>query len=315
MVGVAYLFPGQGSQAVGMGKALYEHSALAREVFQQADDALGFKISTLCFEGPEAELRRTAITQPAILTVSVAAWRVLEAEVGAKAVAVCGHSLGEYSALVATGCLSLTDAVKSVHARGQFMQEAVPEGEGAMAAVLGMEAARIQEICAALSNPDAKELVEVANYNGPDQTVIAGHKAGVEKAGAELKAKGAKRVMPLPVSAPFHCALMKPVQPRLTEVLKKATFSALKVPCVSNVEAAPNQDGEKARALLVDQVVKSVRFTECVAALSALGVDTFVELGPGKVLTGMVKRIQKDSKLLNVEDVNSLNAAVAALKA
>jgi len=309
---IAFLFPGQGSQTVGMGKVLAESFPAARAVFDEADAALGFSISKLCFEGPETELRKTAITQPAILTVSVAAWKVFTAETGITPAAVCGHSLGEYSALVAAGCLSLTDAVKAVNARGQFMQEAVPEGEGAMAAVLGLEAGAIRAVCERVSNPSAKELVEVANYNGPDQTVISGHKAGVDKAAAALKEAGAKRVLPLPVSAPFHCALMAPVQPRLSTVLEAATFSALKVPCVANVSAQPNSDAGKHRQLLIDQVVRSVRFTECVEALRTQGIDTFVELGPGKVLTGMVKRIDKAARLFNVEDAASLAAAKAA---
>lgn len=310
---VAFLFPGQGSQAVGMGKALAEQFPVAARTFEEADEALGFSIRALCLEGPEEELRRTAITQPAILTVSVAAWRVLQAEVGTAAAGVCGHSLGEYSALVAAGGLALADAVKAVHARGQLMQNAVPQGVGAMAAVLGLEAARITEICARVSTPAA--LVEVANYNGPDQTVISGHKAGVEAASAELKAAGAKRVMPLPVSAPFHCGLMAPVQEPLAAVLPTRVFKPLTVPVYANVTALPNQDGPAHRSLLLEQVVRSVRFTESVAAMVAAGFDTFVELGPGKVLSGIVKRIDKGLKLCNVEDPGSLAATRAVLTA
>ncbi|MBI5494076.1 MAG: ACP S-malonyltransferase [Deltaproteobacteria bacterium] len=310
---IALLFPGQGSQAVGMGKALADKYPAARAVFDQADAALGWPLSKLCFEGPDTELKRTAVTQPAILTTSIAVWKVATAELGLTADAVCGHSLGEYSALVAAGCLTLRDAVKAVNARGQFMQTAVPEGVGAMGAVLGLDAAAIREVCAKVSNPAAGELVEVANYNGPDQTVISGHKAGVEKATAALKEAGAKRVLPLPVSAPFHCGLMKPVQAQLQHVLDGCTFAPLAVPCVANVNAEPNQDPMKHRGLLIDQVVASVRFTQSVEALLGMGVDTFVELGPGKVLTGIVKRIRKDVKLINIEDPAGLDAARAAL--
>lgn len=313
MAKVAFLFPGQGSQAVGMGKALCQASAAARQTFEEADAALGWSLSKLCFEGPEEELRRTAVTQPAILTTSVAAWRAL-GEAGAPTpVAVCGHSLGEYSALVAAGCLSLRDAVKAVNARGQFMQEAVPEGVGAMAAVLGLAPEKIAEICAGLSKPADNLLVEVANYNGPDQTVISGHKAGVEAAGAALKEAGAKRVLPLPVSAPFHCGLMAPVRNRLAHVLEGCTFAPLAVPCITNVTAEPNQDPMRQRELLLDQVTHSVRFTQSIGSLLAKGVDTVVELGPGKVLCGMVKRVDKAVKLLNVEDPASLEATRTAL--
>ncbi len=309
---VALLFPGQGSQAVGMGKALFDAIPAAREVFEQADKALGWSISKLCFEGPEAELKRTAVTQPAILTASVAAWKAAQV-LNLTPAYVCGHSLGEYSALVAAGCLRLDDAVRAVNARGQFMQEAVPEGEGAMAAVLAMDAAQIKDICARVNNPAAKEAVEVANYNGPDQTVISGHKAGVEKASAALKEAGARRIMPLPVSAPFHCALMAPVQKRLGHVLEGCTFARMQVPCVANVTAQANQDHMKHRQLLLEQVVGSVRFTESVEFMLNDGVDTFVELGPGKVLTGIVKRINKTVKLINIEDPAGLEAAKAAL--
>jgi [acyl-carrier-protein] S-malonyltransferase len=315
MTQLAYLFPGQGSQEVGMGKALAADFPVARRTFDEADDALGMKLSKLCFEGPEADLRRTAVTQPAILTVSVAAMRVAEQELGLRRslVAVCGHSLGEYSALVAAGCLALAEAVKAVQSRGQFMQEAVPEGQGAMAAILGLDAATITEVCGKVSDIQKKALVEVANYNGPEQTVIAGHKAGVEKACAELKARGAKKVVPLPVSAPFHCYLMTPVQNRLLEVLSRTGFGNLQVPCVTNVLAEPNTDPERARQLLVEQVVRPVRFTECAATLVSMGVDAYVELGPGRVLSGIVKRAAKGAKLANVEDPKSLAAAKVAL--
>ena len=301
---VAFLFPGQGSQAVGMGKALLEVSPAARRTFEEADQALGFGLSRVMLEGPADELKRTANTQPGILTMSVACMRALE-ERGTQAPAlVAGHSLGEISALVAVGALGFADGVRAVRARGTFMQEAVPEGQGAMAAVLGMEAARIKAVIGA----DAW----VANYNGPDQTVIAGSAAGVERAGAALKAAGAKRVLPLPVSAPFHCPLMAPVQPRLDEVLARIAFSTPRVPVVTNVEAAPNADAARIRGLLVAQVTAPVRFTEIVQHLLDAGVSTFVEVGPGKVLTGIVKRMNREATLMNVEDPKGLDEVVAA---
>lgn len=311
---LALLYPGQGSQAVGMGKALLEVSAAARQVFAEADQALGDKLSQIILEGPADELKRTRNTQPAILTMSVACHRALE-ERGAfekqQPAFVAGHSLGEYSALVAAGAMSFADAVRAVRARGTFMQQAVPEGKGAMAAVLGMEAdairAVVEQACA------AEPYVACANFNGPEQTVIAGSARGVEHATAALKAAGAKRVMPLPVSAPFHCALMEPVKGRLDEVLAQVTFTAPRVPVVTNVEAAPNQDAARVRELLVAQVSAPVRFTEIVQCMLGAGVTTFVEVGPGKALIGMVKRMSKDVKLCNVEDPKSLDEACAAL--
>lgn len=297
-----------------MGKALLESSAAARATFEEADAALGEKLSQIILEGPADELKRTKNTQPAILTMSIAAYRALEEKLGhaPQAACVAGHSLGEFSALVAAGAVPLADAVRAVRARGGFMQEAVPEGEGAMAAVLGMEAAAITDVVAKTSTDAA--YVAVANYNGPEQTVIAGSKAGIEAATAALKAAGAKRVMPLPVSAPFHCALMRPVQARLDDVLGKITFSPPKVPVIANVDAAPNTDAARIRKLLVDQVVAPVRFTEIVQRMLADGVDTFVEVGPGKVLVGIVKRMNKEAKLFNVEDAASLEAASGVFK-
>lgn len=317
MTTLALLFPGQGAQAVGMGKDLIASSAAAKRVFEEADDALGEKLSQVILEGPADALKRTATTQPAIVTMSVAAYRALE-ERGAferiKPVCAAGHSLGEYSALVAAGALSLTDAVVAVRARGTFMQEAVPEGQGAMAAVLGLDAVSIQEVVTSTSTPDA--YVACANFNGPEQTVIAGTTKGVENATAALKAKGAKRVLPLPVSAPFHCALMKPVQPRLHEVLAKLTIAAPRFPIVTNVEAKENSDAARVLPLLVEQVTAPVRFTEIAAHMVERGVDVYVEVGPGKALVGMVKRVpglKEGAKLLNVEDPKSLDAALAAL--
>jgi [acyl-carrier-protein] S-malonyltransferase len=316
---LALLFPGQGSQAVGMGKELVASSPAAKLVFAEADEALGEKLSTLILEGPADELKRTKNTQPAIVTTSIAALRALE-ERGAfekvKPSFAAGHSLGEYSALVAAGSLGFADAVRAVRARGTFMQEAVPEGEGAMAAVLGMDAATIQSIIAATTTTTA--YVACANFNGPEQTVIGGTVAGVANATAALKARGAKKVMPLPVSAPFHCALMAPVQPRLDDVLAKLAFGAMSFPIVTNVEAVANDDAGRVRGLLVEQVVAPVRFTEIAALLIARGVTTFVEIGPGKALVGMVKRapgLLEGSKLLNVEDDKSLATTLAALAA
>jgi [acyl-carrier-protein] S-malonyltransferase len=306
----AFIFPGQGSQAAGMGKALFDAYPEARAVFEEADAALGEKLSQLCFDGPEEALRLTANTQPAILAVSVAAHAVLAARLGRAPALVAGHSLGEYSALVAAGSLSLADAVRSVRARGALMQEAVPTGLGAMAAVLGLPAAQVAELCAQAAQG---EVVSPANYNEPSQTVIAGHATAVERATVLLKAAGAKRVVPLPVSAPFHCALMAPVVAPLGRVLDQVAIRAPAPPVVTNVEAAPNADAGRVRQLLLDQVTGSVRWVECVEAMAANGVRTLVELGPGKVLCGLVRRIDKQLTCLNVEDPASLEKTLAAL--
>ena len=304
----AFLFPGQGSQAVGMGKALFDAFPEARAVFQSADDALAEPLSRLCFEGPESELVLTRNTQPAILTTSIAAHAVWSAR-GGPAAFVAGHSLGEYSALVAAGALSLPDAVRAVRARGTFMQEAVPAGTGAMAAVLGLDAEVVTRVCAEVAG---NEVVSPANFNSPEQTVIAGHATAVERAGAKLREAGAKRVVPLAVSAPFHTALMEPAKARLAEVLARCTVSAPRMPVVTNVEAAPNADAARVVPLLVSQVSAPVRWVESVRALAAAGVTRVVELGPGRVLGGLVKRISKDIEVLNVEDPASLDKALAA---
>ena len=305
----AFLFPGQGSQAVGMGKALAEAFPEARAVFQAADDALGEALSRLCFEGPESELVLTRNTQPAILTMSIAAHAAWTARGGGAAAFVAGHSLGEYSALVAAGALSLADAVRAVRARGTFMQEAVPAGTGAMAAVLGLDAEVVARIC---SESAGSEVVSPANYNSPEQTVIAGHATAVERASARLREAGAKRVVPLAVSAPFHCALMEPVKPRLAEVLARCTLSAPRMPVVTNVEAAPNAAAARIVPLLLAQVSAPVRWVESIRALAAAGVGRVVELGPGKVLGGLVRRISKEIEVLNVEDPASLEKSLAA---
>lgn len=308
---IAFIFPGQGSQAVGMGKDLCERFAEARAVFDAADDALGERLSRLCFEGPEEALKLTANAQPAILTASVAAHAVF-APRAPKPAFVAGHSLGEYSALVAAGSLGLADAVRAVRARGRFMQEAVPPGVGAMAAVIGLEPTAVRAICAEAAG---FEVVSAANDNSPEQTVIAGHAAAVERAGTKLKKAGARRVLPLPVSAPFHCALMAPVQPRLREVLAAIAFKPPACPVVTNVEATPNTDAGRIAELLVQQVTASVRWVESVQAMAAQGVRQAVELGPGKVLCGLVKRIARDIACANVEDAASLEKALAAVGA
>jgi [acyl-carrier-protein] S-malonyltransferase len=286
----ALLFPGQGSQKVGMGRALHDADAEARALFAEADDALGYALSKICFEGPEAELTSTANAQPAILTVSIAALRFLRARVAVAVapLAVAGHSLGEYSALVAAGALRFADAVRLVHLRGQFMQEAVPAGVGAMAAILGLGA---DEVAAACREVAGAEVVSPANLNGGGQVVIAGHKAAVERACAAAKARGAKRAVPLAVSAPFHCALMQPAADRLAAELARVEITASEVPVVTNVEAAPNQDPTRVRELLTRQVTAPVRWEESVGRLASMGVTRAIEVGAGNVLAGLVRRI------------------------
>jgi len=299
---IAFLFPGQGSQAVGMGKDLAEKYPVARQIFEEADDALGYKLSSLCFEGPEDQLRLTAITQPAILTVSVAAWRVLNGK-GLNPAYVAGHSLGEYSAHVAAGTLTFSDAVRTVRNRGTYMQEAVPVGVGAMAAILGMDPDRVNAVC---QDAAQGEVCEPANINSAEQIVISGNTAAVERATKLAEERGAKRAKILPVSAPFHCSLMKPAQDRLAVDLNALTFHAPKAPVACNVDAALLKDADRSRDALIRQVTGAVKWEQSIHLLIAQGVHTFVEVGPGKVLWGLMRQIDRSKKCVNVEDEASL---------
>ena len=308
---LAIVFPGQGSQSPGMGKDLAEKFPVARHVFEEADDALGFAISRLCFEGPAEDLQLTENTQPAILTVSVAAFRaMMEAGISAPAF-VAGHSLGEYSALVATGALSLSDAVRTVRARGRYMQEAVPVGTGAMAAVLGGELGAIQRICEEASED---QVCSVANFNSPNQVVIAGNTEAVDRAVERLSGV-AKKVVKLKVSAPFHCTLMKPAQERLAADLERLSFRESAMPVVTNVDARATTAPDELRDALVRQVSAPVRWVDSMQLLVEQSVGTFVEAGPGKVLSGLMRQINRGVKTLNVEDAASLAAVKAALAA
>ena len=307
---LAFVFPGQGSQKAGMGRSLHDAVPESRAVFDEADGALGFPLSRLCFEGPEDQLQLTTNTQPAILATSVAAARALAAR-GVEPQWVAGHSLGEYSALVTAGVLSLRDAVVAVRRRGQYMQEAVPVGEGAMAAILALDLAAIEQACREAAQG---QVVSPANINSPGQVVIAGHAAAVDRASELCKKAGAKRALRLPVSAPFHCALMKPAQERLARDLEGITFSAPSVPLVNNVDAVVVRAAEACRDGLVRQVSGTVRWQESVERLVREGVDTFVEVGPGTVLAGLVKKIDKGVRVLSVEDSASLEATAAALQ-
>jgi [acyl-carrier-protein] S-malonyltransferase len=305
---VAFVFPGQGSQYAGMGKELAESFPAAREIFEEADRVLGFSISQLCFSGPEEALKLTENTQPALLTASVAAYRVLEQK-GVRPDYVAGHSLGEYSALVAAGALKFADAVRLVRKRGQYMQEAVPPGEGAMAAILGMRPGQVAEICRKAA--DGK--VMPANLNSPEQTVISGHAAAVKSAVEQASAAGAKRAVVLPVSAPFHSELMRPAQERLQEDLRAIEFSSLKIPLVTNVDAGVITSGAEAREALIRQVTLPVRWEESIRELIEQGTTTFVEVGPGRVLSGLLRQIDRSVHSLNVEDAKSLQAALDRL--
>ena len=312
MAKVAFIFPGQGSQKVGMCKDFYDNYDCAKKVFEKADEALGFSISKLCFEGPEEDLRLTKNTQPAILTCSIAALAVMR-EHGLECEIAGGHSLGEYSALVAAGVMSLQDAVVAVCKRGQFMQEAVPVGKGAMAAVMGLTPDEITEICQKVEE-ECGEAVQAVNFNCPGQVVIAGATKAVEKAGVALKAAGAKRAIPLPVSAPFHSTLMKPAAERLKEVLDKIEFHDAKFPVVANVTAEPVTKAEEIRALLVKQAASPVKWEMSMQNMIRNGFDTYVEVGPGKVLTGFTRKIDRVMNALNVEDMASLEKTLAYFK-
>ena len=352
---LALLFPGQGSQTVGMGRAFYDANPAARAVFEEADDALGFALSKLIFEGPEDNLKLTENTQPAILTMSIAAWRVLEPELQSRGLApafAAGHSLGEYSAHVAAGTFPFADAVRTVRARGQFMQQAVPAGEGAMAAVLGLPEATINDICAAVSDEmteapsaspgadptaqsvEVREAVEdptnsietltqaavrvsvtvaPANMNSPDQTVISGSKDAVERACTRLKEAGAKRTVMLPVSAPFHCKLMQPAQDELANFLESISFCDPCFPVAANVDARLIHRATDARDALIRQVTGAVRWVECIQLLQQGGVTHFLEVGPGKVLTGLNRQIDRALQTASIEDPAGLEKALGAL--
>ena len=306
---LAFLFPGQGSQEVGMGRALAESSPAAKAVWAEADAALGFSLSTLCFEGPAADLALTANTQPAVLTTSVAAAAAL-AERGVTPGLTAGHSLGEYSALVAAGALRFGDAVRLVRRRGEFMQEAVPVGTGAMAALLGVELATAEQVCAEAAQG---EVVGVANINSPGQIVIAGHRTAVERAVAAAAARGGRKSVLLPVSAPFHCALMKPAADRLASELERLTVSAPRIPVVRNVDGGVTRTADEVKPFLVQQVASPVRWTDCVERLAREGATGFLEVGPGRVLTGLLKRTLDGARGHAVEDPTSLEKAIAAL--
>lgn len=307
---IAFVFPGQGSQSAGMGRALHDSFESARAVFAEADAVLGFPLSQLCFQGPDEQLKLTENTQPAILAVSIAAFRVLsEAEVRPDFVA--GHSLGEYSALVAANSLGLADALRVVRKRGTYMQESVPVGQGAMAAILGMTTDQVEALCREASQG---EVLSPANLNTPSQIVIAGTEAAVGRALELAKSRGARKAVPLSVSAPFHCALMQPAQERLAKDLGQISFSNPEYPLINNVDVAEVRSGEAIADSLSRQVCSPVRWTESIQKLISAGVQLFVEVGPGKVLSGLVRQIDRTVKTANVEDPQSLEQTLAAIK-
>src|SRR5579871_1034693 len=306
---IAFIFPGQGSQLVGMGKDLAEKYPAARHTFDEADDALGYKLSQVCFEGPEDQLRLTEITQPAILATSVAALRVIDSRMP-RASFVAGHSLGEYSAHVASRTFSFAEAVRTVRNRGKYMQEAVPVGVGAMAAILGMESQKVEEVC---RDAAQGEVCSPANINSPDQIVISGNTAAVERAAKLADERGAKRAKLLPVSAPFHCSLMKPAQDRLEADLKKLKMQKPVYSVACNVDAELVTDDLRALDTLVRQVTGSVKWDQCIRLLISQGVETFIEVGPGKVLCGLMRQIDRSKTCLNVGDEASLAKTVDAI--
>jgi [acyl-carrier-protein] S-malonyltransferase len=308
---LAFLFPGQGSQTVGMGKAFHDASPAARKVFEEANGALGFELTRVMFEGPESELALTTNTQPAVLTASVAAAAAC-AERGLRPALAAGHSLGEYSALVVAGALELRDAVRIVRKRGEFMQQAVPVGTGAMAAVMGLVLDAVEAVC---RDAAQGQVVEVANVNSSAQIVIAGHKAAVERAVALAGERGGKKSVLLPVSAPFHCALMKPAAERLAAELAHVTVTDPSIPVVRNVDAGVTRAARDVVPFLLSQVASPVRWTECVQRLGAEGATAFIEVGPGRVLTALSKRIADGATALSVEDPAGLDKALAAVKA
>jgi len=300
---IAFVFPGQGAQKVGMGKALADASPIARATFDEADAALGEPLSRLCFEGPEDRLLLTENTQPAILTVSTAVCRVAQSR-GVQPSFAAGHSLGEYSAHVAAGTISFADALRTVRRRGQYMQQAVPVGEGAMAAILGLDADGVARACVEAADG---QVVSPANLNAPGQIVIAGHAAAVARAGERARALGARRVIPLAVSAPFHCALMKPAEDRLAPELRALDVRDPRIPVVANVDAEPKRDAASSIEALIRQVSSPVRWDDVVRRLVAEGARTFIELGPGAVLGGLIKKIDRSVTVQSVEDPRGLD--------
>ncbi|WP_221564202.1 ACP S-malonyltransferase [Alkalihalobacillus sp. TS-13] len=308
---VAFIFPGQGSQQVGMGQDFVKHNELSAAVFKQADDRLGYSLSSIVANGPEEELTRTENTQPALLTTSIAILKALE-EYEILPDYTAGHSLGEYTALVASKALSFEDAVYAVRRRGMYMEEAVPSGEGAMAAVLGMEADRLEKITTRITS--GGDSVQLANLNCPGQIVISGSKSGVEKASEAAKEEGAKRIIPLQVSGPFHSELMKPAAEKMGDILDELTIIDAEIPVVANVSAVPVTEAGEIRSKLIEQIYSPVRWEETVRYLLDEGVDTFIEIGPGKVLSGLVKKVHRRATTIAISDTESLEAAVKKLK-
>jgi [acyl-carrier-protein] S-malonyltransferase len=302
---IAFVFPGQGSQTIGMGSDFYNEFPIARQTFEEASDTLKFDLTKLCFEGELEDLSLTANAQPALLTTSIAALRVLEQETDLSPSYVAGHSLGEYSAIVSSGAIEFKDAVYTVRKRGEFMQSAVPVGIGSMAAVMGLSKEQIVKICE--DNSDDNNVVSPANFNSPQQVVISGHKTAVEKVSSILKEEGAKRVVPLTVSAPFHCSLMNKAAEELKEVLESINISEIKVPVVTNVYAEANSDHKAITDLFYKQVVKPVRWFESVEYMKNQNINRFIEIGPGNVLTGLIRRTVNDVELNNLENLDHLN--------